>query len=140
MPTCQTNCITELLPSRALERAKHLDDYLKANGKPVGPFHGIPISVKEHISMKDLDGNGGFIGWVGNTATQNAHILQILWNAGAIFYVRTTEPQTLMHLETSSNLYGFVERTWRENSGVNRSQGYHKSVQYYAHLWWFIRR
>jgi len=59
--------------------------------------------------MKGLDLNGGFVGWVGNTSAEDAHILQILWNAGAVFYVRTTQPQTLMHLETSSNLYGCVK-------------------------------
>lgn len=30
----------------------------------------------------------------------------VLWEAGAVFYARTTQPQSLMHLETSSNIYG----------------------------------
>ncbi|TVY40668.1 putative amidase [Lachnellula occidentalis] len=118
-----TNCITELLPSRALERAKYLDDYLDTNGKPVGPLHGIPISVKEHIGMKDLDNNAGFIGWVGNTAPQDCHILQILWNAGAVFHARTTQPQTLMHLETSSNLYGVTTNPYNTTLTSGGSSG-----------------
>ncbi|KAI1352444.1 amidase signature domain-containing protein [Xylaria sp. FL0043] len=101
-----TNCVTELLPERALKRAAELDDHLAATGQPVGPLHGIPISVKEHVGMKGLDLNAGFVSWVGMIAEEDAHILQILWDAGAVFYVRTTQPQTLMHLETSSNLYG----------------------------------
>jgi Asp-tRNA(Asn)/Glu-tRNA(Gln) amidotransferase A subunit family amidase len=106
--TLQTNCVTELLPIRALKRAAHLDEYLKMNGKPIGPLHGIPISVKEHIGMEDCDLNAGFVAWVGKLAKEDSHILQILWAAGAVFYVRTTQPQSLMHLETSSNLYGRV--------------------------------
>lgn len=39
------NCCTELLPERALERAKYLDEYYSKNQKPVGPLHGLPISV-----------------------------------------------------------------------------------------------
>ena len=31
---------------RALERAKHLDEVLTNTGKPVGPLHGLPISLK----------------------------------------------------------------------------------------------
>jgi amidase len=58
--------------------------------------------------MKGLDLNGGFISRVGNVADADAYILQILWNAGAVFHARTTQPQTLMHLETSTNLYGWV--------------------------------
>ena len=56
--------------------------------------------------MKDLGLNAGFISWWNHRAKDDAHILKILYNAGCVFYVRTTQPQTLMHLETSSNLYG----------------------------------
>ena len=58
--------------------------------------------------MKDLDHNAGFVAWVGRIAEDDAHILQILWKAGCVFYVRTTQPQSLMHLETSGNIYGCV--------------------------------
>lgn len=103
-----TNCVTELLPERALKRAAELDAYLAANQKPVGLLHGVPVSVKEHIGMAGLDLNGGFVGWVGRVAEDDALLLKPLWDAGAVFYVRTTQPQTLMHLETCSNLYGYV--------------------------------
>ncbi|KAI3330802.1 amidase signature domain-containing protein [Ustulina deusta] len=101
-----TNCVAELLPEQALKRAAELDDHLAATGQPIGPLHGVPISVKEHIGIKGYDLNAGFVSWVGRVAKDDAYILQILWSAGAVFYVRTTQPQTLMHLETSNNLYG----------------------------------
>ena len=101
-----TNCITEALPERALDRARSLDLYLSEHGKPIGPLHGLPISVKEHISMKGLGVNAAFVSWWDHVADRNAPVLDILWNAGCVFYARTTQPQTLMHLETSSNLYG----------------------------------
>ncbi|KAK4552237.1 hypothetical protein LTR86_010591 [Recurvomyces mirabilis] len=101
-----TNCVTEMLPDRALGRAKYLDDYLAEHKKPIGPMHGLPISVKEHIGMRGLDLNAGFVSWVGRIAEDDALILKLLWNAGCVFYVRTTEPQALMHLETSNNIYG----------------------------------
>lgn len=89
-----------------MERAAFLDRYLAENNRTIGPLHGVPISVKEHISMKGLDLNAGFVSWVGKTRQEDAVLLDILFNAGAIFYVRTTEPQAIMHLETSNNLYG----------------------------------
>ncbi|KAH9841221.1 vitamin D3 hydroxylase-associated protein [Teratosphaeria destructans] len=54
-----TNCVTELLPDQALARAKECDDYFARNQKPIGPLHGLPISVKEHVGMKGLDNNAG---------------------------------------------------------------------------------
>ncbi|KAI1090273.1 amidase [Rostrohypoxylon terebratum] len=100
------NCITELLPKRALERAAELDQYLLTNNGPIGPLHGVPISVKEHMGFKGEDSNAGFVGWVGQVPEEDSLILQYLWDAGAVFYARTTQPQTLMQLETNSRLYG----------------------------------
>lgn len=98
--------MTEVLPEQALARAKYLDTYLAENKKPIGPLHGLPISVKEHVGMKGLGLNAGFVGWWDQIAEDDAHILKILYKAGCVFYVRTTQPQTLMHLDTSSNFYG----------------------------------
>ena len=38
--------MTEMFFDQALERAKHLDEYLEKEGKPMGPLHGMPISLK----------------------------------------------------------------------------------------------
>ncbi|KAI9702417.1 MAG: hypothetical protein M1836_000896 [Candelina mexicana] len=89
------NCITELLPERALTRAKELDHYYAEHKKPIGALHGLPISVKEHVGMKGLDLNAGFVSWVGRTAEDDASILKILWREGCVFYARTTQPQTV---------------------------------------------
>ncbi|KAI5861571.1 amidase [Durotheca rogersii] len=101
-----TNCLTELLPKRALARAAELDRYLADNGKPIGPLHGVPFSVKEHIGIKDEDINASFVSWVGRVSKEDALVVQCLEEAGAVVFARTTQPQTLMHIETSNNLYG----------------------------------
>ncbi|THD00157.1 hypothetical protein EYZ11_000348 [Aspergillus tanneri] len=101
-----TNCIYELLPDRALARAKELDDFFAQHGKPTGPLHGLPISVKAHIGISGKDNSAGFVGWVGRTSPDDANIVKILLEAGAVVYARTTEPQGLMALETCSNITG----------------------------------
>lgn len=100
------NCVTEVMAPQALERARYCDEYLAEHGRPIGPLHGLPISVKEHIGMKGMTQNCAFVAWIDQVAKEDAFILTLLHNAGAVFYVRTTEPQLLMHLETASNLYG----------------------------------
>ena len=117
------NCITELLPEKAIERAKYLDDYYAHHGKTVGPLHGLPISVKEHIGMKGLGLNAGFVSWWDHKGADDAHVLKILWNAGCVFYARTTQPQTLMHLETSNNLYGVTVNPFNRNLTSGGSSG-----------------
>jgi amidase len=117
------NCCTELLPERALERAGYLDDHLKQHGKPIGPLHGLPISVKEHVGMKGLDLNAGFVSWVGRTAPDDATLLKFLWKAGCVFYARTTQPQTLMHLECSNNIYGVTVNPYNSRLTSGGSSG-----------------
>lgn len=117
------NCVTELLSDRALKRAQELDAYYAEHKKPIGPLHGLPISVKEHIAMKGLDLNAGFISWVGNVAPDDGLILKLLWRAGCVFYARTTEPQTLMHLETSSNIFGVTVNPYNTKLTSGGSSG-----------------
>ncbi|KAL9102226.1 MAG: hypothetical protein Q9163_002608 [Psora crenata] len=117
------NCLTELLPERAIDRAKQLDEYLAQHHKPVGPLHGLPISVKEHVGMKGLGLNTGIISWWNHKAEGDAHVLKILWDAGCVFYARTMQPQTLMHLETSNNFYGETVNPYNRKLTAGGSSG-----------------
>ncbi|KAK2804025.1 hypothetical protein FQN51_002554 [Onygenales sp. PD_10] len=95
------NCVTELMWDDAIERARYLDSL----PKPVGPLHGLPISIKEHHGMKGKKCNASCVDWVDHPS-DNSTLNDTLYDAGCVFYVRTTGPQLLMHLETSSNIYG----------------------------------
>lgn len=48
------NCLTDFFPQEALERAKWLDEQYEISGGPVGPLHGVPISVKVRQSSSRL--------------------------------------------------------------------------------------
>ncbi|KAF9892336.1 hypothetical protein FE257_002113 [Aspergillus nanangensis] len=101
-----TNFATEFMADKAIARAKELDAYRKKTGKLVGPLHGVPISVKEHIEIAGLTCNAGFVAWAGEIPDKDALLLQYLANAGAVFHVRTNQPQSLMHLCCNNNLTG----------------------------------
>jgi amidase len=94
------------MPAEALARAQYLDDYLAEHGKPIGPLHGLPISIKEHLPMQGRTIDCGYIAWYGRVSEVTFSGTEALYNAGAVLYARTTQPQSLMHLATSSNLYG----------------------------------
>ncbi|KAJ5029032.1 amidase signature domain-containing protein [Bipolaris maydis] len=51
--------------SVALERARELDAYYKQHGKPVGPLHGLPITLKDHFHVKGMETCFAYVGWVG---------------------------------------------------------------------------
>lgn len=47
-----TNCLTETFFEEALTRAADLDRHLKVTGQVVGPLHGLPVSIKDHVLVK----------------------------------------------------------------------------------------
>ena len=90
------NCLTEIFVERALARAAELDEALKKTGKVVGPLHGLPISLKDQLCIKGLETTMGYISWIGKYADKNAVLVDILEECGAVPFVRTNVPQTLM--------------------------------------------
>jgi amidase len=101
-----TNCCTELLFHYALERAKFLDNYLKENKKPFGPLHGVPISVKDLFNIPGYDSTLGFVSLIGNKATKESDFVRLLLDLGAVVFVKTNIPQTLMTADSENNIFG----------------------------------
>lgn len=83
-----------------LKDAAQLDEYMQKYGKPQGPLHGLPISVKEHIYFKGTPSSAGFVAWADDFALEDALVVKILRDAGAVFHVKTTNPQSLMVILT----------------------------------------
>ncbi|KAI0785340.1 amidase [Irpex lacteus] len=102
-----TNCLTEIFFAEGLQRAAELDKYQEETGDVVGPLHGVPVSIKDHIMVKGHDTSTGYIAWAYKTyATKDAVAVDLLRRAGAVLYVKTANPQTLLALETNNNIYG----------------------------------
>jgi amidase len=90
------NCLTEIFVDQALARAAKLDAHLKETGKVVGPLHGLPISLKDQLCMKGLETTMGYVSWIGKYSEHDAVLVEILYELGAVPFVRTNVPQTLM--------------------------------------------
>lgn len=79
----------------ALERAQFLDN-LRAQGKLAGPLHGLPVSLKDNFHYKGADSTIGMITFLDDKASTNSPLVEILLNLGAVLYVKTNVPQTMM--------------------------------------------
>ncbi|KAI1797878.1 general amidase [Ganoderma leucocontextum] len=100
------NCLTQIFVDRAIERAKELDKYLKDTGKTYGPLHGLPISLKDQVRIKGLEATLGYTSWVGKYSDDDAALTKVLYSCGAVPFVMTNVPQTLMWPETYNLIYG----------------------------------
>ncbi|KIW04821.1 uncharacterized protein PV09_04005 [Verruconis gallopava] len=103
-----TNCLTEIFFDVALDRAKYLDNYFSEHGKPFGPLHGLPISLKDSFKIKGQDASIGFAAFAFKPSTTNAPLVDLLLDAGAVLYCKTNIPQSLMQLDSHNNVFGRV--------------------------------
>ncbi|KAE8364095.1 amidase signature domain-containing protein [Aspergillus caelatus] len=102
-----TSCLTEHFFNRALERAQYLDDYLKREKRIMGPLHGLPISLKDSFCIKGIQSTVGYVSFLENPpAETNSSLVDLLLDLGAVLYVKTNIPQTMMVGDSENNIYG----------------------------------
>jgi amidase len=101
-----TNCLTEVFFDDALKRAEELDAHLDAKKPPLGPLHGVPISLKDTFKVRGYDASIGLAALCFKPATENSVLVDCLQNGGAVLYCKTNIPQTLMALDSHNNIFG----------------------------------
>lgn len=126
----------------ALAQAKSLDEYFAKHGKPVGPLHGLPISLKDQFRVKvrtasygstklahyseteqGVETTMGYAAWIGKYDEEESVMTTILRKAGAVFYVKTSVPQSLMVCETINNVIGRTVNPRNSNWSCGGSSG-----------------
>ncbi|KAF2183818.1 amidase [Zopfia rhizophila CBS 207.26] len=101
------NCCTEIMFDEALIRAKQCDDYLAKEGKPMGALHGLPISLKDSFNVKGTQTTIGYVSFLSHPpATSNSVLVDMLFRQGAVFYVKTNLPQSMMTADSDNNIFG----------------------------------
>src|ERR1700761_4500649 len=107
-----TNALHEIFFEDGIKRAAELDLYIKEHGGPVGPLHGLPVSLKDSINVKGIDTTNGFIGHIDAPAKEDAELARILRSLGAILYCKTAVPQASFAAETENNIIGYTTNAY----------------------------
>lgn len=66
--------------------------------------------------------NASFVAWIGKPHGSNL-LYDTLYDEGCVFYARTTQPQTIMHLETISVIYGRTVNPYNRDLTSGGSSG-----------------
>ncbi|KAI0938807.1 hypothetical protein AcV5_000409 [Taiwanofungus camphoratus] len=94
----ETNCLTEILIAKAEEWAK--------NCNTQGPLAGMPVSLKDSASITGFDACIGYSAWVGKPMQKDSALVRLLQDAGAVPFVKTNVPITLLSLEAANDVFG----------------------------------
>lgn len=72
----------------------------------MGPLHGLPISFKDQFNFIGVDSTIGYIAFANKPATEESTLVKLLVECGAVPYVKTNVPATLMMGESVNNVWG----------------------------------
>jgi amidase len=65
----------------------------------------------------------GYVSWIGKKDTEDSVLTTMLLNAGAVLYVKTSVPQSLMVCETVNNIFGRTTNPRNKNWSCGGSSG-----------------
>lgn len=81
-------------------------------GNPLGPLHGVPVSIKSSFEVSGMRCESGTRLRAGYVPTQDAPLVARLRVAGAIVLGVTNTPELLMAWETDNLFYGCTSNPW----------------------------
>jgi amidase len=116
------NCLSEIMFDTAIQDAKRLDEHLRERG-PVGPLHGLPISLKDNLHVKGKDSTIGFVSLIDKPADRDSPLVEMLRTAGAVVYVKTQTPTAMMIAETVNNICKVVHNPLKRGVTCGGSSG-----------------
>ena len=93
-------------------REARIAEHEVMKGNPLGPLHGVPISIKSCLDVAGMRCESGTRLRAGHIASQDAPLVARLRHAGAIILGVTNTPELLMAWETDNLLYGRTNSPW----------------------------
>ena len=106
----------------ARKRAKAADRAL-AKGDVWGPFHGVPMTIKEAFDMKGLPTTWGLPDYRDNIAETNAVAVDRFNAAGAVLFGKTNVPAWLGDGQSFNAVYGATGNPWDPSRTPGGSSG-----------------
>jgi len=102
----------------ARRRARQADAALR-KGKPWGPLHGVPMTIKESYDVAGMPTTWGLPALKDNVAPRNALAVDRLLAAGVVLFGKTNVPAWLADYQSYNDVYGTTNNPW----DVTRSPG-----------------
>ena len=107
----QVNAVTVRMDDEARSAARTADDAMVA-GTPVGPLHGVPVTIKENVDVAGQATTNGIPAFADNVASADSPVVANLRKAGAIIIGRTNTPEFSFRWFTDNPLRGATLNPW----------------------------
>ncbi len=98
-------------------------DAARRRGEPMGPLHGVPMTIKESYDFTGMPSTWGIPEMRGNIATSDALAVQRLAAAGANVFGKTNVPIRLADFQSYNEIYGTTGNPWDPQRIAGGSSG-----------------
>ena len=116
------NAITVRMDAEALADARAADK-AQADGRPLGPLHGVPVTIKENVDQKGQATTNGVEAFKDMVAPEDSPVVANLRKAGAIPMGRTNTPEFSLRYFTDNTLRGLTLNPWNKGITPGGSSG-----------------
>lgn len=116
------NAFVSLRAEAAREEARAAEAAVERR-QPLGPLHGVPMSIKSSIDVAGLPCEAGSRLRAGHVPSTDAPLVTRLRAAGAIVLGNTNVPELLMAYHTENALYGRTNSPWDPSRTPGGSSG-----------------
>ena len=113
----KTNCLTEVMIGEAERWIENGSINLK------GPLAGIPVSLKDSINVAGFDTSVGYSRYTGAPCEKDGTLVRLLKDAGAIPFVKTNLPVTLLSFESGNDVWGLTKNPHNTKYSAGGSSG-----------------
>jgi amidase len=118
----RVNAVIDLLAEEAFAAADLADKAVR-NGQPLGPLHGVPITVKINVDYANRATTNGVVAFKDNIVHDDSAVVANLRKAGAVIFGRTNVPCFSTRLFTDNDLYGRTYNPWDSSRTPGGSSG-----------------
>ncbi|QSE72437.1 amidase [Rhodococcus sp. PSBB049] len=98
-------------------------DRAVSRGEPLGPLHGVPVTVKDSLEVAGMRTTGGSTRWGHHVSTSDADSVARLREAGAIVFGKSNLPADARDWQTYNEIYGTTNNPWDLTRGPGGSSG-----------------
>lgn len=116
------NAVVNDLSESAMADAARLDEVFATSG-PVGPLHGVPVTIKENIDQTGQASPNGVPAFKDLIAPADSPFVTNLKAAGAVVIGRTNTPEFSFRATTENPLHGRTFNPWNDWASAGGSSG-----------------
>ena len=98
-------------------------DAARAQGQPLGPLHGVPVTIKEQYQVKGTPSTWGLLNQATHRAQDDGPLVKRWRAAGAIILGKTNIAQLLRYIEADNPVYGRSNNPWNLDRTPGGSSG-----------------